>query len=162
MQRSIFTLFIATLVAVGGCVGTGLRIGTSNANYGAYALSTGFMPDPAVIDVVSGGPLDAAVQVGGDCQGYVTGDPDVILRFDEMYGFLRFGVRATDGGDTTLIINDPNGNWYCADDTVGLNPMVDFADAAPGQYDIWVGSYYEGENHPAQLLVTELEDVVPN
>lgn len=143
---------------------TGLQIGGTVANFGVHRLSTGFEPDPATVDVVSGGNIDASrVDTGGvACAGFVTGQPDVIVHFDEMAGFLRFAFRPeTAGADATLVINDGEGNWYCNDDASGLNPMVDIADAVPGQYDIWIGSYNAQDRIAGQLLVTELPSVTP-
>lgn len=175
MLRTVILAASAALLAVGCGGGTTivettddvaapaeLIIGGSSANFGAHELTTGFLPDPATYDVVSGGDLDAA-DAGTDagCSGWVTAQPDVIVSFTEMSGFLRFAFRASDDGDATLVINDGNGNWHCNDDAVGLNPMVDLADAPAGQYDIWIGSYESGANVQGQLLVTELENVTP-
>jgi hypothetical protein len=129
-------------------------------------MNTGFMPDPATFDVVSGGDLDAETAGTGnpDCRGWVTSVPDVVIQFAEMSGFLRFGFRANDASeDATLVINDGAGNWHCNDDGegTGLNPMVDLQDAPSGHYDIWVGSYQQGSNVRGQLMVTELENVTP-
>lgn len=143
---------------------SGLQIGGTVANFGVHRLTTGFTPDPATIEVVSGGDIDASrVDTGGvACAGFVTGQPDVIVHFDEMAGFLRFAFRpGTDGADATLVINDGQGNWHCNDDGSGLNPVVDIADAVPGQYDIWIGSYNAQDQIQGQLLVTELESVTP-
>lgn len=142
----------------------GLQIGGTVANFGVHRLTTGFTPDPATVDVVSGGDIDAStVDTGGvACAGFVTGQPDVIVHFDEMAGFLRFAFRpGTDGADATLVINDGEGNWHCNDDGSGLNPVVDIANAVPGQYDIWIGSYNAQDQIQGQLLVTEVGDVLP-
>lgn len=73
---------------------------------------------------------------------------------------MRFFVRAS--GDTTLVINDARGRWWCSDDEGGYpNPMVDIASPPGGQYDIWIGSYRAGENIPATLHMTELAGVRP-
>jgi hypothetical protein len=143
-----------------------LIIGGNVANFGRHQLTMGFMPDPATVAVTSGGGFDAATAGTGNpaCGGWVTGQPDVIVDFAEMQGFLRFGFRPTnDGEDATLIINDGHGNWHCNDDGngTGLNPMVDIADAPPGQYDIWIGSYQQGEYIQGELMITEIDSVTP-
>jgi hypothetical protein len=74
---------------------------------------------------------------------------------------LRFFVRASGSGDTTLLINDASGNWHCNDDSSGLNPMVSINNPPSGQYDIWVGSYRAGENLSSQLFITELRSQTP-
>lgn len=140
-----------------------LTPGGTVANFGVHRLTTGFTPDPYTVDVVSGGGIDASTSnAGAGCAGWVTGQPDVIVHFDEMSGFLRFAFRpGTEGADGTLVINDGQGNWHCNDDASGLNPVVDLADAPPGQYDIWIGSYNAEDRISGQLLVTELTDVMP-
>ena len=140
-----------------------LTPGGTVANFGVHHLTTGFMPDPYTVDVVSGGGIDASTSnAGAGCAGWVTGQPDVIVNFEEMSGFLRFAFRpSADGADATLVINDGQGNWHCNDDASGLNPVVDLADAPPGQYDIWIGSYNSEDRITGQLLVTELSDVMP-
>lgn len=61
--------------------------------------------------------------------------------------------------DTTLIINTPSGEWICNDDATfdTYDPMVEFLEASSGRYDIWVGSYSEGEYISGQLIFSEYE-----
>ena len=59
-----------------------------------------------------------------------------------------------------MIVNDPSGNWHCNDDfdsAGGTNPGVVFSQPVAGIYDIWVGTYSEGEAfESANLHITEL------
>ena len=137
-------------------VAQALRIGGSSANFGLYVLNGGFLPDPATYNIVSGGSMDArSLGLAPNCRGFVTSQPDVIVRYTNPASFLRFYVRAA--GDTTLVVNDPSGRWYCSDDEGGsLNPMIDFVRPQGGQYDIWIGSYRAGENIRGQFFATEL------
>lgn len=136
-----------------------LTIGGRAANFGVHTLSGGFMPDPAQFNVVSGGSIHGSA-ADARCRGYVTGQPDVILHYNNAASFVRFFVRGQ--GDTTLIINDGAGRWHCDDDSGGsLNPMVDIDNPPSGQYDIWIGSYRSGENIRGTLNVTELRNVRP-
>ncbi len=133
-----------------------LRIGGSSANFGTHALRGGFVPDPKnIANVVSGGSLDVSgMGLGAGCTGFATANPDVIINYSNPAGFLRFYFQGQ--GDTALAINTANGQWLCNDDTAGLNPQVDIASPAAGQYDIWVTSYRAGENIRGTLHVTEL------
>jgi hypothetical protein len=71
-----------------------LTPGGTVANFGVHNLTSGFMPDPYTVDVVSGGGIDASTSnAGAGCAGWVTGQPDVIVNFEEMSGFLRFAFR---------------------------------------------------------------------
>ncbi|WP_029415860.1 hypothetical protein [Brevundimonas bacteroides] len=100
-------------------------------------LSAGFLPDPIETSVVSGGGNDAS-DIGGSCVGMIADSPDVVVNFDSNGGTLSFSHVS--GGDTSLVINAPNGRYYCNDDANGLNPVVTFGSAQSGQYDVWVGA----------------------
>ncbi len=124
-------------------------------------LLGGFLPDPHMVAITSGGSIDVApLSLAPGCRGFVTSQPDFILQYDAPHAWLRFFVRAP--GDTTLVINDGSGRWHCDDDGGGAtNPMVDLSNPPRGQYDIWVGSYRAGEAIRAQLGITELTSVRP-
>ena len=125
------------------------------ATYGSASLSAGFQPDPYRVNIVSGGSFRAS-DVQSGCRGWVAGPPDFELQFSA--GSLPLIISANSDSDTTLLINDPNGNWHCNDDggNAGLNPALSFHNAASGTYDIWVGSYSQGNNQNATLSVSEL------
>jgi hypothetical protein len=119
-------------------------------NFGSVSLSPGFMPDPYTVSLESGGSVSAS-SVG--CMGYVTRAPDFELTLTDTSSRLRiffFGY-----GDTTLIINDANGNWRCNDDYEDQNPLVELVNAPSGTYDIWVGSYTRGTGIDGTLYITE-------
>ncbi len=126
--------------------------------YGTLNLDAGFTPDPQRVDLQAGGSTNArTLNLGSGCVGYIaTSQPDVRVRYvPGRYDTLSFHV--TSNVDTTLIINGPNGQWYCNDDFDGsLNPRVLFNPPRSGQYDIWVGTYQEGRIHSAQLEVSEV------
>lgn len=121
---------------------------------GTANLRSRFRPDPRRVSVTAGGELDAGV-VGAGCVGSISTAADYEVTYTRRGNRpppLIFRVRSS--GDTTLVINDANGNWQCNDDTNGFDPEVTFEDPASGVYDIWVGSY-DGQMHSAQLQVTE-------
>ncbi len=69
-------------------------------------------------------------------------------------------IGSVAGSDTTLVVNDANGNWYCDDDGGnGLNPLVTLVNLASGRYDIWVGSYSEGDYANSVLSISEIGQV---
>lgn len=125
------------------------------ANNGTLNLSSGFAPDPQVVNAVSGGSI-AADTVGGHCSGFISNAPD--LRVNYTSGSLPLIISVASSDDTTLVINGPDGNWYCDDDggVNGLNPAVRFGSPMSGRYEIWVGSYREGTNSRAQINVSEV------
>lgn len=119
-------------------------------------LEAGFEPDPQRIEVTAGGNIDAELTSGGECVGMIANAPDIRLTYipDE----LPLHIKVSSKEDTTLVINDPNGNWFCDDDSGGgENPMVSFDDPQEGVYEIWVGTY-EDEPVPAIVEITELDD----
>ena len=129
-------------------------------NYGATAIVSGFEPDPQGLAMEAGGDIDISSYLGGDCAGFVTTNPDLELTYTgSIGGLLRFYFVADEvGADTVLVINDPNGDWWCADDSFdGFDPTVDFLPALDGVYDIWVGTYISGELIPGTLAITEVD-----
>lgn len=120
-------------------------------------LSTGFMPDPNVVQGMAGGPV-AANTVQQDCRGFIPTQPSHILTTPTGFRFLR--VFAESPQDTTLMIRSVQQTW-CADDTYGTNPGLDLDNLPPGRYDIYVGSYYQGRMAPFRLSLSELRSSVP-
>jgi hypothetical protein len=130
----------------------GIDVGAAPV-YGDVTLSSGFTPDPHVVNVTPGGNNDAAT-VNSACSGMVGSAPDVDLYFTA--GNLPLYVFADSADDTTLLINTPNGDWICDDDSaLGLNPGVVFKAPASGLYDIWVGRFGDASGS-ATLNISEL------
>lgn len=129
------------------------------ALYGDHALEAGFLPDPYVIDVQAGGPLDAdqnGVNSENDwCAGNVTAAPTVELDWQGSGGPLS--IYAESGSDTTLAVNLPDGRWVCNDDGgEGLNPSLQFDNALDGIYDIYVGTFGSSQVS-ATLSISEFD-----
>jgi len=125
--------------------------------YGSYDLVAGFQPDPFIVDVISGGAEDVAAFLGG-CNGYVATAPDVRINYTAGGYPLTFATVGPDGADVTLLINGPDGTWYCNDDVdaTTLNAALTFTSPMSGQYDVWIGTYNPGENFDAALALSEL------
>jgi len=120
--------------------------------YGASSLRAGFLPDPHVVNVEAGGVNDASRSIG--CAGFVATAPDYRLNYTA--GSYPLTIGAVSGGDTTIVVNAPDGSWFCDDDSGGnLNPALTFASPMSGQYDIWVGTFNSGRLIPAQIVITE-------
>ena len=123
-----------------------------NAINGVITLEGGFSPDPNVINVTAGGNLNAS-NASPVCSGYVTDAPTYSLNFEPGSLGLSFYINAD--FDTTLLINDPNGNWFCNDDhdeLDNLNSGYYFSSPESGRYDIWVGVYNESDAYSQALL----------
>jgi len=139
-----FTL-IASIAAIAITGAASAQDYTLQPNYGTHELSAGFTPDPAELQITAGGGVNAS-NVG--CSGMISNAPDARLMWSG--GQITLGARSS--SDTTIVVNAPDGNWYCADDTNGFDPAVTLSGS--GQYDIWVGTY-GGGTASAVLYATE-------
>lgn len=121
-------------------------------NSGAIDLVTGFTPNPYLVGVIAGGDIDVST-IGDQCWGYATAAPDFRLFFEPGEAPLIFGVDSDI--DTTLVIADPDGGWWCNDDTNGFNPEIAFDSPLSGQYDVWVATFSSGDSGAATLSISE-------
>ena len=97
---------------------------SANPTYATLNLATGFQPDPSVVNVQSGGNINAQ-NLNSSCQGFIANAPDVRVNYTAGNQYpLIISVAAQ--ADTTLVVNGPDGQWYCDDDggVNGLNPAV--------------------------------------
>jgi hypothetical protein len=147
-MKTVLAASIAVLALAGFASAQNVSLTPS---YGSVSLSPGFMPDPYEIDVVAGGSIDAA-SIEGNCVGMIADAPDFRLQYTGGGSQLFVGVVSST--DTTLVVNGPDGTWYCDDDSNGFNPVVGGDSPDAGQYDIWVGTYGDG-TAPATLFITE-------
>ena len=128
-------------------------------HFGTHRLRAGFTPDPHEISITAGGSVDVSY-LRGDCVGHASLRPDAQLFWSGRSDYITFRfLPDQDGDDTTLIINAPDGSWHCNDDAYSgtLDPALTFNNPAEGRYDIWVGTYHDGEFISGKLIVTELE-----
>ncbi|MGZ8336084.1 MAG: hypothetical protein ACXWU1_05420, partial [Allosphingosinicella sp.] len=128
----------------------------ASPNYGEIELRAGFTPDPHVISLQSGGNIDAQT-ISGSCRGFITNAPDVRLDY-QAGSTLPLILSVGSSADTTLIVNAPDGSWYCDDDSGngGLNPSLRFTRPLSGRYEIWVGTYGAASLEKAELKISEL------
>ncbi|HET9427109.1 MAG TPA: hypothetical protein VFO69_01995 [Allosphingosinicella sp.] len=126
----------------------------ADPNYGETTLNAGFDRDPRVVSLRAGGNIDAS-QING-CRGFITSAPDYRVHYNSGSFPLYISVAAD--SDTTLVVNAPDGRWYCDDDggVKGLNPSLRFDRPQSGRYEIWVGTYSSGSTQPADLHISEL------
>lgn len=122
------------------------------ATYGEIRLGAGFTPDPYTVNIQAGGTINGS-HLPGSCVGYIASAPDFEVTYSA--GGFPLVFRTLSSEDTTLIINGPDGQWYCDDDSYGDgDAQVRFSRPMSGTYDIWVGKF-GGGTAPARLLITE-------
>lgn len=123
---------------------------------GEISLRSGFSDDPRVINVTAGGANNAA-QTANGCRGFISNRPDVRLHYTNAGGSLPLIISVAAAGDTTLVINGPDGRWYCDDDGGNAdNPSVRFPRPQTGRYEIWIGTYSSGRSEAARLHISEV------
>lgn len=128
---------------------------TADPSYGSHHLAAGFTPDPWVQSLQAGGSTEVNGKLGPNCTGFIMASaPDIDLHYTA--GSMPLYITAESNADTTLVINAPDGRWYCNDDFIGLNPLVMFQNPTSGMYNIWVGVHGNDEMQPATLKITEL------
>lgn len=127
---------------------------TAAATYGEANLSAGFSPDPYSVGMTVGGQVDVSY-LGGSCSGFASTAPSLRINFGGGGASLLRIYFVGANGDSSIIINDPYGNFYCVDDSFGtVNPTIDFNNPAGGSYDVWVGSYAANTNISGTLYLT--------
>ena len=134
-----------------------LDIGT-DAGFGEARLAAGFTPDPHEVAIVSGGSFNAFEAASDDCFGWIAGIPDYRVNWTGDSSSLRMFFESDElGADTTLVVLDPLGNWFCDDDSgaSSFDPQLDLPDL-DGEWNIWIGSFDEGELVGGMFYVTEL------
>jgi hypothetical protein len=148
-MKKTMLLAIASLMMAGPAFAQSAHM---TANYGEIRLSAGFNPDPYRVEMHAGGGVNGA-HLPGSCIGSISEAPDFEVTYSA--GSLPLVFRTVSRADTTLIINGPDGRWYCDDDSFGDGDAeVRFNRPQSGTYDVWVG-VFGGDTAPATLLITE-------
>ena len=153
----MFRTFIAAAALTAGCAALASAQDFSlDPAYGTINLSAGFTNDPRTVSLQSGGSISAST-VSGSCAGYIANAPDVRLNYSAGSTFPLI-LSVSSSSDTTLVVNGPDGRWYCDDDggQSGLNPALRFDNPESGQYDIWVGTYASSSLQNATLYISEV------
>lgn len=140
----------AALMAASAATTAAAQDPAAAATSGGMRARAGFTPDPIQVSIYSGGSIDAS-RLGGACVGMIASAPDYEFTYTAGSFPLSFGVVSN--GDTSLVINGPDGRWYCNDDAEGLNPVLTWGRPPSGSYDIWVGAV--GEASSSTLLISE-------
>ena len=137
--------FLVGLTLLSGCSPVKNLDFIAEPTFGSVSLGAEFQSDPYVKVIYPGGTDQVANLIPG-CNGYVNFSvppaPDFRIFYTSNNSPLSIFVNSLI--DTTLVINDPVGNYYCSDDFEGLssgNPGIEFSTPFSGTYDIWVGTH---------------------
>ncbi len=130
--------------------------------HGELDLSNGFRPNPVIQPLLYGGSLDLGTAPGDStCTGYAESAPDLAINWTDG-GFLRIFFIPDKPKNTTLTIQDPQGNWHCEDDSFDTeNPSLDFQDASTGRFSIWVGGEGVNQKDLGKLYITQVDEIDP-
>jgi uncharacterized caspase-like protein len=145
---------LAALAVVAMAAGRTSAQGQPNPNlpatYGAIKLKAGFTPDPIAKELQAGGEIRTDL---GGVKAHVAMAPDFSVDYAAGKYPLVFRVKSV--GDTTLLVNLPDGTWVADDDSGGgLDPMIRIAQPKSGRYDIYVGTFKK-EILDATLFISE-------
>ncbi len=155
-KRSLAAIAAVATLAGFSATGAEAQNWRLNPSYGSFNLTNGFTPDPQYLTGRAGGDIHVNPLSGCPGGGWFANAPDFRI-FYQAGGYpLTFYTRAPGGQDVMLLINDPNGNWYCNDDTDGLDAAIRFGRPSSGQYDAWIGTYNRSRVRNTRLYVTEL------
>jgi TPR repeat protein len=78
-------------------------------------------------------------QVSG-CPGWYADQPTGRFTYNGDGRYVAVMAASVDV-DLTLLVLDPNGQYYCIDDADGLDPALFFDNTRAGTYTIWIGTY---------------------
>lgn len=133
---------------------------SASAVFASMTVPGGLGTDPVWLDGQAGGPVDVRYlgnSPAGPCVGHATGAPSHMLTLNDDVSGLVAAVESA--GDTTMVINGPNG-WWCNDDAIGVNPAVSGYWPA-GVYRVWVGTYAADTAAPYRLSLYRDPSQVP-
>lgn len=128
---------------------------------GAYIVinpAAGFPLDPFLVSLQAGGTVTATTLTEG-CTGYVSANPAVTVDYKGSADLLRAFFYSD--GDTTLVVETPDGDILCNDNTsqLVLDPTIEITQPVKGPYSVWVGSASAKDLVPGFLVLTTHHDV---
>jgi hypothetical protein len=152
------SLWIATILGIGP--GTILQpesqYAYANPNFGRVRIAAS--SSQAIQGYTSGSvSLAAAItpedQRNRPCVGYADSNPDHILELTEQARQITIAVDSN-GNDTTLLIQSPDGAIYCGDDEgEGADALVQGRNWPAGEYKVWVGAFEPGVRYDYTLQI---------
>lgn len=108
-------------------------------------LEPGFVPRSLIVQAEGEHNVrDSATLRERGCEGFVSTDPDLFIRYNDRDTGGSLVVRAESNTDLIMLVGSGANSWYCNDDAVGTNPEI-VLPAGSGSYSVWVGTFDRGE-----------------
>lgn len=130
----------------------------ASSNFGVVTLSAATRLNHPPIEGYTQGSVPLASiamhdRAGNRCVGFAATEPDHLLSVEQNLGQLVLRVNSQ-GQDTTLLVQDADGNTWCGDDTGrSADATVRINQMGPGDYRVWVGSFDAGQRYDYTLEV---------
>jgi hypothetical protein len=130
-------------------VSISLPVIADTANFGTISLMPGFDTAKASLSGYTGGSYSLSVIANRDannkaCIGFADPTPDHIIVLQKDFSNLKISVDSN-GSDTTLLVQAPNGKIYCGDDSgKRKDASVALSQLKAGNYKVWVGTFNSG------------------
>lgn len=120
----------------------------------SLSLSSGFLMDPYLLRVISGGSQEAS-SLDKSCQGFIKEQPDVVINWSGEADALHLFTYSD--GDAMLVVETPDGEFLCNDDAddVTVDALINIEDPQEGEYNIYTGSFRAEEPVMGFLVITE-------
>ncbi|NEQ95246.1 MAG: hypothetical protein F6K30_00670 [Cyanothece sp. SIO2G6] len=129
----------------------------ANSNFGRVRIAASGSQS---IQGYTGGSVSLAAAIAPEdlqnrpCVGYAAANPDHILELTGQAGQITIEVNSN-GNDTTLLVQSPDGTIYCGDDEGGgADALIQGRNWPPGDYNVWVGTFEPGVHYDYTLVVT--------
>ena len=80
------------------------------------------------------------------CLGFAASQASHEFQFASPPKRLTFTVDSFDNVDTTLVVQAPDGQWFCGDDISEMDKdaVITISSPGPGAYQVWVGTFDGG------------------
>ena len=108
------------------------------------------------LPVTAGGdtPANGLRNGQGTCTGYIPGDGPT-TRLTLSGGGNALNIAGCGPDDLTLVVQTPDGTLLCDDDTEDNKPVVSIPSAGAGDYNIFVGTYGQGQSPGSRVVLSE-------
>lgn len=137
---------------------------TAGEDQSAYITinpEAGFPLDPFLVSLQGGGPVEASTLSEG-CTGFIPASPAVTVDYQGDADMLRAFFYSD--GDTTLVVQTPDGDYLCDDNgnQLVLDATVEITKPVQGPYNVWVGATDAKALVPGFLVFTTHDEVTAN